>query len=99
MHIVLMAELASHFGMRPAQDKVSLVMIETAITPALNRMALGAVLTVLAKMHVIVLMAAIAGARQVCGDGARLVTGRTAERLMRAFQFEVGVALVIEVGL
>lgn len=99
MNIVLMALFASHFGMRTAQDKIGFVMIETTIAPALNVVALGTFLAVLAKMHVIMLMTTVAGTRQVCGDGTALMAGRTAERLMRAFEFEVGVALVIEIGL
>lgn len=99
MNIVLMAALTGHFGMCPAQDKVGLVMVETTVAPTLDCVALDAILTVLAKMHVIMLMATVAGARQICCVGAALMTGRAAQRLMRSFKFEVGIALVIEIGL
>lgn len=93
-----MASVTLHFPVRMAQCEISLpIMIKGEIGPARLRVALLAVSTVFAFVHIIFPVASDAGRRQLLlGVDGRRVTGNTIRRQMRLTQSEMRISLMVE---
>src|SRR5271166_441227 len=88
------AGIAGDRLMRARELEIRLVVLELAARPSLRAVALAAGFRQLAAVNVIGLVAADAGRRRLAPGLARLVAGVAGERKMRAFEFEIGQAMI-----
>ena len=71
-------------------------VIEAAIAPAYIVVALAAVVAVLAKVSVIIAMAADTGLWKIFGDCPHGMAGCALQRLVGTHQFKMSISVVVE---
>lgn len=99
MHIGLVTLIATQLPMFSSQWKIRLAVVEPAFSPTVVIVALLTLLTILAKMPIVMPVATDAGLRQVGSDGVRPMAGGALQCVMRAQQRKPGVLAMIKAGL